>query len=357
MNTQAAKRNPVYDVAKFMVMLLVVAGHITGNDIVSHESGISYLGNMNVGLAMPLFFIVSGYFATSSATRSWGNVLARIISYFWPLASFGSIFGLSMLMVGKFEWWKALIYPAVRVYGGSWFLSTLAIIYGVCALVLRIISPVRYQLLVLFSFYIALFFTAGQNAISEALRLSSVLDMLPYYVFGMYFLRRYSLHKKMKVALPCGLVFLMVIFLEGDVRTNGMGFYWVPKDWQTVVSNRHLLFCFFGRTIVGITGSVFLLCLIGMIARFVPKFSSLAVFGTTTLGVYVMHEWPLIQVHKYCSFEPLNEGWKWPLTFGLFLICHYITISIRDNARLKIFFFGDPKWLASKINKWLTRKD
>ena len=56
-------RAPAFDIVKFAVMLLVVMGHLTGNDIVMRESGVSYLSNFNIAVAMPLFFVISGYFA------------------------------------------------------------------------------------------------------------------------------------------------------------------------------------------------------------------------------------------------------------------------------------------------------
>lgn len=349
-----ARRNPVYDIVKFVVLLMVVRGHLEANGFFDISTG--PIINMSIGAAMPLFFMISGYFSVQSISRGWGSIIARITSFLWPLAAFGAVFGFVMFLIGKFEWWKALIYPVARVYGGSWFLPTLAIIYGVCAIVMRALKPVRYQLLVLLCLYVVLFFTADQNALSDVLRISSVLDMMPYFVFGMYVLRKYALHEKWQIAVPCGILFVAVSLIEGNVRNNGMGFYWVPKDWQTVVFNKHLALCFFGRTIVGITGSVFLLWFSRVIICAFPKLSSLAVFGTTTLGVYVIHQWPLIQIHKYYSLGPLNCSWKWPMTIGVFLVCHYITVLIRGNDRLKLFFFGDEKWLANNVDRWLKRK-
>ena len=112
MNIQTTKRNPVYDVTKFMVMLLVVAGHLTGNDIVSWESGISYLSNLNIGVAMPLFFMISGYFAARTLeSGDIGKIVARIAGFLWPLAAFGVVFGFILFAAGKIPPWKAMLYP------------------------------------------------------------------------------------------------------------------------------------------------------------------------------------------------------------------------------------------------------
>ena len=74
---------------------------------------------------------------------------------------------------------------------------------------------------------------------------------------------------------------------------------------------------------------------------------------TTTLGVYVMHEWPMIQISKYCSVTPLSSYYRWPLALVVFLACHYVTVAIKNNYRLRFIFFGDEKWLSGVFRKWL----
>ena len=94
---------------------------------------------------------------------------------------------------------------------------------------------------------------------------------------------------------------------------------------------------------------------VDQLLKIVPRLSWFSVFGTTTLGVYVMHEWPMIQIHKYCAINPLPAIWRWPLTFALFFLCHYITIAIKSNSKLKFVFFGDQKWLQGKIGQILNK--
>lgn len=57
-------RDPFWDVLKFLAMLLVVFSHVN----VEFPCGIlePYLDNFRVGMNMPLFFIISGYFAAIS---------------------------------------------------------------------------------------------------------------------------------------------------------------------------------------------------------------------------------------------------------------------------------------------------
>lgn len=67
------KRNPTFDVVKFLLMLLVVDGHFQGYSIVKRELGLSFLNNINIGVAMPAFFMFSGYFAANKLSGGGGN--------------------------------------------------------------------------------------------------------------------------------------------------------------------------------------------------------------------------------------------------------------------------------------------
>ena len=247
-----------------------------------------------------------------------------------------------------------MLYPFARLYGGSWFLTTLAIIYAMVAITWRCCHRSTLRFIGLSVFYLLLFFLADQGGLSCMKRLGNVLEMFPYFLFGLI-LRHFKWHQNYKISLLCGFFFLLVVFLSGDIRTNGMGFYWVPKDWQTVLGTPRLMFCFFARPFVGIAGSIFLLGMIyRSLARF-PVLGRLSVLGTTTLGVYVMHEWPIVQVHQHCDFKTLCSMWQWPITLIVFLLCHYITQTIKAHKKLKFLFFGDEKWVSGVL-KYGQRK-
>ena len=177
------QRNPTFDVARFLVMLLVVSGHLTGNHIVACEPGVSYLSNANIGMAMPLFFMISGYFAAKTfGAGDVGKITARVIGFLWPLATFGAIFGILLFLFDKIPLWKAVLYPVARVCFGSWFLKTLAVIYIVVAVLWKFFKARRWRIVAVISIYVALFFTAGQGKISSLLGISNVLHMYPYFM-------------------------------------------------------------------------------------------------------------------------------------------------------------------------------
>ena len=348
-------RFPTFDIIKFLAMVMVVRGHIEGNGFLDIMSGIGI--NISIGVAMPYFFMVSGYFSAHSLEDGdFCKLISRIAGFLWPLAAFGVTFGLVLLLLCKIPLWKFAVYPIARVISGSWFLTTLAILHMLFFCLFKIAKRTKRRLIISFLLYTTLFFWAGQGKIATLLSVSNVLHMFPYFAFGVLVLKPFQPHKKWPIAVLCGIFFLAIAVMEGDVRSNGMGFYWVPTDWQTVVMDRHLFICFWARSLVGISGSVFILWAVDQCLKMVPKLSKLAVFGTTSLGVYVLHEWPLIQIHKYCSFDPLPSFWRWPLAFCLFFLCHFITIGIKSNSKFKFFFFGDEKWLKSVISQIMKKR-
>ena len=133
-------RNPAFDIGKFLLMLCVIAGHLAGNGIVAiNANDASWLYNMRMGVAMPFFFCVSGYFALKTLENGdWCKIVARIIGFLWPLFAFGIVFGGVLYLTGARSLLAAALYPFGRVLGGSWFLRTMAIVWVLAAVVMKL---------------------------------------------------------------------------------------------------------------------------------------------------------------------------------------------------------------------------
>ena len=135
-----------------------------------------------------------------------------------------------------------------------------------------------------------------------------------------------------------------------------MSFYYVPTDWRTVLSSGHLSFCVLARTVVGIVGSVFVLWIIDCICRKARCLNKAAIFGTTTLGVYVMHEWPMLQIKDFSLLSSELSGyWKWPLALAIFLSCHFLVEWMRKHLYMQVVLFGNEKWLSVIVNRFAKR--
>lgn len=341
-------RNPIFDIGKFVIMLFVVYDHIPHLYPKSFDPGMSYFSNLNIGMSMPFFFIVSGYFSASSISS---KVFKRLFSFLWPLFSFGIVIALSRYFVGEISFWKMLVYPVWQLFFGSWFLRTLAIIFLIHALVWRF-APERFRCVVLLLIYGLLFFAPRDSVFFWT---AQVMHMFPYFTFGMVVMQKWRCYDNSWLAVPAGILFLLTVVLEGNIRTNGMAFYWVSSDWRTVLNDSHLIFCFFARTIVGISGTIFFLWSLDKLLKLIPRLTFLAKFGTTTLGVYLLHEWPLVMVGKHFEISAMSVSVSLGLALALFFVCHYIVIFINSVSFIRNFFFGNYGCLANSLVKFYKK--
>jgi hypothetical protein len=260
-----------------------------------------------------------------------------LFAFLWPLFSFGIIIALTRYFVGEVPFGKLLVYPFWQLFFGSWFLRTLAIIFLIHALVWRF-APERFRCVVLLLIYGLLFFAPRDSVFFWT---AQVMHMFPYFTFGMVVMQKCRCYDNSWVAVPAGILFLLTVVLEGNIRTNGMAFYWVSSDWRVVLFDQHLLLCFFARTVVGICGTIFFLWSLEKLLKFIPQLTFLAKFGTTTLGVYLLHEWPLVMVGKHFEINAFSVSFSVGLALVLFFICHYIVICINSVSYVRNFFFGD----------------
>lgn len=341
-------RDPIFDIAKFLLMLCVVAGHLAGNGIIAlNIDEASWFYNARMGIAMPCFFAISGYFAYGSYMRGdWNKIVARTVGFLWPLFAFGVVFAIVLFVTGVKTPFQAFIHPLGRVIGGSWFLMTLAIVYVVAAGIVRLLDTQRSRIICSILVYGVFLFCPRNGALAWT---ASVMHMFPYFMFGVLGLKLRELHKRHMVTIFCGVFFILVVMLEGNCRTNGMSFYWVSSDWHDMLLTGHGLVCFLGRTAVGISGTTFFLWLIDVVVRLLPRIGYMGKFGTTSLGVYVMHEWPMVQLGNAGLMQGFPSWMQWPLALFIFFTFHYLTLGLRAVPSLKFFFFGDEKWLAKVL--------
>lgn len=308
---------------------------------------------------MPLFFVVSGYFAESAFRKgTWGKVLARAVGFLWPCVAFGAMFALVQTAMGTGGGIRWFFHFSVHDMPYSrWFLRSLAAIWLFSAVIVRECRTERPRWAAFVALYAAFLFLPAQlRFLLPWIGGEPTIHMLPYFVFGLMILRKRDCFRCARVAIPCGIVFLAIVFLEGNSNNNGMNYWTVSLRWREVFLDRNGLLCFFARTLVGVTGSVFLLWGLDRLLANVPALSRLAALGTTTLGVYVCQEWPLTQFHGNTKWLPLPHWTHWPVAIGWLLLCHLVICGIRRTPGLSTVFFGNEKWLARVFDKFLPGK-
>ena len=331
-------RDPSYDVVKALLMCLIVIGHLSNYiQPCSWSLRISVLlSNFILGVSMPCFFVISGYFSGSTLERGLASSAARFLSILWPAMAIGWIFGVWDYFTGPRGLFWFSVYPYFFLTRDLWFLRILLVIYAVSALVFRFFRQTPARLAAFLVLY--LLFVFDLDPLHGLFRVEEVKHMMPYFVFGLMVLRRHRLQESRWAAIACGIVFLAVIVFEGNAWEPGskMNFYMVPDGWRNLLGGTGALFLA-ARTAVGLTGSVALIwCVRQLIGKF-PAAARLSAFGTTTLGVYIMHEWVFKNFFPCIAFPvPL-----FATGCVSFLAFHYLVILMRRTAVGRNLFFGE----------------
>lgn len=350
MNAEEAKvRLPLFDVTKALMMLWVIWGHLGFYNIVGiPDGGYPHMANAKIAVNMPVFFMISGYFAASTfAKGSWSKIAARAVGFLWPQTALAACVAIAgFLLAMDFS-------ESVEYLLTIWFLRTMLVVYVLSALAykpfksdfLRWVAMIGIYCLMIFLPVGLKSFWIGQSA-----------HMFPYFVFGLMVLRKHELFKNARISLLCGLFLLIVVLLEGDTPTVGMSFWSGATHWTDVIANGYNIMTFFARTTVGIAGSVFVLFAVDRMLAFSPKLSAISALGTTTMGVYVLHEIILIMAGESLQFLPFPSWTRWPVAIAYLLLCHFAVILVRRFRSLRFMFFGDEKRIES-VFAFLSRFD
>ncbi|GAB2771237.1 hypothetical protein GCM10027020_25390 [Nocardioides salsibiostraticola] len=221
------------DIAKGACIVLVVLHHATKLfvvDLVPAE-----LGSVSVAWAevtgalkpirMPLFFLISGFFAAGAVTRPWADARARIVGGYWLyavwLTVFWAIYSLDTVMPANRtqdlgDYFGELMWAATSM----WFLYAM-VLYFVVAKVLRVLpAPV------VLAAALALSLAKSWYPFEEANR-AAVLFHFVFFLAGAYYpqvVRRLGANP-----LPAGLLSLLYVALTVGTTTLG----W-PRSLQVV---------------------------------------------------------------------------------------------------------------------------
>ena len=340
MSIPLKERNPVFDVVKALMMLWVIWGHLSLYNVIEPVTSV-YMLNAKIGVNMPVFFVIGGLLAASTfAAADWSKLLARTISFVWPQAFVAIFYGVVIALSGgrgAFSWVM-----------GMWFLRTYAVIYILSAIVFRFSDTNGKRWALFIILYAVMLFCPSRFRINW---FAQVIHMFPYFVFGLMVLKGKALYLDWRIGCLCGVAYLLAVFFQGDSNVNGMNFWKVNTHWKVVFFSCHECITFFARTAVGIVGSLFFLYLINSAVGAIPCLVKLSTFGTTSLGIYVMHEYPLYSLGLHCSALPLPGYSRWLVAMGIFFLCHFAVVLLRRYAFMRFAFFGNEKLLADGLRR------
>lgn len=328
-----SRRLVSFDLVKMLMMLWVVWGHLGLYGLVEADRSV-YMENAKIGVNMPVFFVMAGYFAAATYRNfKWSKIISRVVSYIWPHITLPVV--CAFFLVVFFDESLRSVLWKIPFY---WFLRTLAMIYFLCAVIFRLFPNNAQRLVALLLTYSVMFFFPD---LTRWWWSAQVIHMFPYFVFGLMVLARWHLYRNIYLSFMCGVIYLAAVFIQGDSFENGMSFWRGSVYWNEVLFNLYDFIAFFSRTIVGLTGSLFVLFSADLLVRMVPTIGHLAPLGRTSLGVYVIHEYPMQLIERHISFTPLSSDVRWLVAIAWFLVCHVIVLLIQHIKISRLFFFGD----------------
>lgn len=340
-------RLPLFDVTKALMMLWVIWGHLGLYGIVSvPEGNYPHLLNAKIGVNMPVFFVISGYFAASTFVKGgWSKVAARAVGFLWPQTALAAcVAAVGLLLAMDFS-------ESVEYLLSIWFLRTMLVVYLLAAFAYKLFKSDGFRWLAMAGIYGLMIFLPGGL---KSFWIGQSAHMFPYFVFGLMVLRRRELFKDVGISLLCGLFFFAVVLLEGSTPTVGMSFWNGVTHWTDVIASPYNIVTFFARTAVGISGSVFVLFVVDRLLRVCPRLSFIGTLGTTTMGVYVLHEVVLINAGARLSLLPLPSWSRCLVAIAYLLICHLVVALVRRYSVSRFLFFGDEK-RAEAVFAWVRR--
>ncbi|WP_131737850.1 acyltransferase family protein [Actinomadura roseirufa] len=219
------QRDPFFDNAKYLAILLVVAGHSLAN-----------LQNVPVAKAlyifvymfhMPLFIVITGYFSRNW-TFSGGKARKLITNVGVPYVVFEFAYSIYDWLAGRNELEISLLNP----YYLTWFL---------CALFMwRLSTPVWQQ--IRWPVAVALVFAllSYMSDLGGTFDIHRVIGLLPFYVLGLALRPAHFELLKRPVARPLGACVLAAGFAVSYLAMNHMSkdwIYWKDPHFQLGVGN------------------------------------------------------------------------------------------------------------------------
>ena len=332
-------RDPYFDVVKAIAIIMVVFCHVMA--IAPFGTFPVWINNFRVGMNMPIFFVISGYFVWPMIeSLEWRKLLRNVRSYLMPAFFAGIVYTTVDFMITPLSIYTILNRLTRSVFVDPWFITTLI----ECQLLLFVAWAVGRKmkwmiLLIVLSLGVIM---CRPSYIHGDIHFACLLNMMPHFVFGAIVLRKYRYHfwENRVWGVISFVTFMSFVLLEGNADNNGMSFYTADSSISAFRSARGAA-CFVARPVLGLLGSVGVMSLIKIALDAVPSLVGLAKIGTLTLGIYIFHLWPFRQLR---SIAWVGSSW-W-------------SVALTSIAMLSIF--SVVTWFlmerTGRFRKWIWGK-
>jgi len=332
-------RDSRFDLLKAIAIGMVVLGHVISmRELAPQGSG--HLGALIVGLNMPLFFAISGYFSVR-AVESLGAVVWRCAKFLRAMAAYSAL--LTVVFYGLGVWGTPLLAAKrfITIPSGWWFMWVLMLAMLVTWLMKRLLSAGRGKwgrVAVVLPLGVYL----GLLAIPDTWwQMHDLKFCLPYFVMGLA-LREANVLTRLRrnvslivwiVAASCYGVYVI------GYQFFPCSFYWADFNLRSIVGSWNSIGTFFVRHLIACAG-VLMVTLPILFVRPGRAMDAVAELGTTTMGVYFLHQCILRYwiVPHYIGNAGVSFLTLLSITLVLWLGCHALVCFIRQHKILaKIF--------------------
>lgn len=330
-------RDATFDIAKFIAIFMVIFWHCYPAGWHARNWIETVPVNLIIGCNMPLFFLISGYFSRKMyVDRDVTALIVRLIGNLWP------VFIFSFVDIGVQCWTNvpefAILQEWVRVLLTCfWFFCCLSL----CELLTFVsfwISRKRDFLVgAILGIIFLLFWTIP-------LGIWYFVAMVPFYWGGIFLLPKVYCRPNMKyIGVVILSLYVLISMLEGDITTNGMGFYW--DRMRLSQPSLAGLYRMFARYAMGALGSVGILMTLNLIVCVVPTLKRLSVFGTTTLGIYFLHRYIVKEWYRFDSSSTSSVALRVCLATAIFVVCHFVVLLTQKSEVVRCFFWGPGRYV------------
>lgn len=334
-----------WDVIKAFAIFMVVWGHsiqfLQPNQVRMWDS---FAERLIVSVHMPLFMMVSGYFARAIYRKSVReNVVQKAKQLLLPSVSTFFVVGLALMAIRSTPPCEGMLNLLSYSLTSYWFLKALFIYYAVGSLTVWLWRKSPWFAPCLWLAVLGLF--------SFDFDFLHCIAMLPFFLAGML-LYRYETwfwqHSKMVVVVS--MVIYLLFFNLFDIRTYSM--YLCPVSMD--VSSWAMMGV---RTVIGLTSSLVCIVVIRfLVERFknVRLVSKAAHVGTVTLWIYVFHrememfgQMVAQKVDVFSSVRDTSLEWLvydlafcLPMSVVFIVVCVITEWILKKNKWTSLIFLG-----------------
>lgn len=334
--TAAPQRDSRFDLVKAIAIYLVVLGHVIQNAL-SDNGGNAFFSHplfeFIYSFHMPLFFVISGYFAQRALTRPLIRLITdKILQLILPAIAFRIVYA-KILGIGTFT------FPYINCIG-FWFIGCLFLCFMTAGIGLALFR----------SFYIGLLIPA--LLLSTGAWETSFLYLGQMYIFFVagLILRRHQAFLQQRARLILAVTLPLFLLSYALWQPDYVVYLSAHKAWLNV-SGFHAdnLCIYLLRVLVGLAGSMILISGSMLISPLASIPSLLSSIGANTLGIFFLQSYFIgfmsHIVHPLSDWiSPISPTIVWIGVALIITLISYLICRILRLSRLTSFVFLGSRW-------------